>query len=175
MKKIMIAAVAAVAGIAANAASINWQVNVMQSSPSATVGAGWVIQVYESSVEFDYAKAASGEITPWASGASIQAGTTFRATGTATQDNGTTKDYYMVVFDNTSVSSAKNYLVSSPVTVTTSEGGASVNASFGSMSGSTLATNKFYGQSWTAATPEPTSGLLLLLGMAGLALKRKRA
>ena len=28
--------------------------------------------------------------------------------------------------------------------------------------------------SWTAA-PEPTSGLLLLLGMAGLALKRKRA
>jgi hypothetical protein len=30
------------------------------------------------------------------------------------------------------------------------------------------------GGTWTAA-PEPTSGLLLLLGMAGLALKRKRA
>ena len=28
---------------------------------------------------------------------------------------------------------------------------------------------------WTAVVPEPTSGLLLLLGMAGLALKRKRA
>ena len=28
---------------------------------------------------------------------------------------------------------------------------------------------------WTAAAPEPTSGLLLLLGVAGLALKRKRA
>lgn len=27
----------------------------------------------------------------------------------------------------------------------------------------------------TAAVPEPTSGLLLILGMAGLALKRKRA
>ena len=27
----------------------------------------------------------------------------------------------------------------------------------------------------TAAVPEPTSGLLILLGMAGLALKRKRA
>ena len=27
----------------------------------------------------------------------------------------------------------------------------------------------------TASVPEPTSGLLLLLGMAGLALKRKRA
>lgn len=33
------------------------------------------------------------------------------------------------------------------------------------------------GAGWygTAAVPEPTSGLLLLLGMAGLALKRKRA
>ena len=28
---------------------------------------------------------------------------------------------------------------------------------------------------WTQAVPEPTSGLLLLLGVAGLALKRKRA
>ena len=28
---------------------------------------------------------------------------------------------------------------------------------------------------WTAPAPEPTSGLLLLLGVAGLALKRKRA
>lgn len=31
-----------------------------------------------------------------------------------------------------------------------------------------------YANGWTAA-PEPTSGLLLLLGVAGLALKRKRA
>ena len=34
----------------------------------------------------------------------------------------------------------------------------------------------FGGAGWyTGAVPEPTSGLLLLLGMAGLALKRKRA
>ena len=31
------------------------------------------------------------------------------------------------------------------------------------------------GDAWLTAAPEPTSGLLLLLGMAGLALKRKRA
>ena len=30
-------------------------------------------------------------------------------------------------------------------------------------------------QGYTSAVPEPTSGLLLILGMAGLALKRKRA
>ena len=28
---------------------------------------------------------------------------------------------------------------------------------------------------WYAAVPEPTSGLLMLLGMAGLALRRRRA
>jgi len=31
------------------------------------------------------------------------------------------------------------------------------------------------GSGWVAVVPEPTSGLLLLLGVAGLALKRKRA
>ena len=33
----------------------------------------------------------------------------------------------------------------------------------------------FSGAGWYTAVPEPTSGLLLLLGMAGLALKRKQA
>ena len=33
----------------------------------------------------------------------------------------------------------------------------------------------FSGAGWYTAAPEPTSGLLLLLGMAGLALRRKRA
>ena len=36
-------------------------------------------------------------------------------------------------------------------------------------------TNLFTGTSGTIGAPEPTSGLLMLLGMAGLALKRKRA
>lgn len=35
--------------------------------------------------------------------------------------------------------------------------------------------NLFTGTSGTVGAPEPTSGLLLLLGVAGLALKRKRA
>ncbi|MBR4617328.1 MAG: PEP-CTERM sorting domain-containing protein [Kiritimatiellae bacterium] len=33
----------------------------------------------------------------------------------------------------------------------------------------------FSSSGWTGSVPEPTSGLLMLLGMAGLALKRKRA
>ena len=39
-----------------------------------------------------------------------------------------------------------------------------------------FATSNFSASGWTAAAaPEPTSGLLMLLGLAGLALKRKRA
>ena len=56
------------------------------------------------------------------------------------------------------------------------------NVSFGGLGTATkkvfadsTATFAANGAGWYAAAPEPTSGLLLLLGMAGLALKRKRA
>ena len=72
MKKISIALVAIMLGIVANAASVNWSVNAIQSSPANTVGAGWIVQVYESSVTFDYEKAKAGEISAWVEGASVR-------------------------------------------------------------------------------------------------------
>ena len=175
MKKIIIAAAVALMGIAVNAATVNWSVNAVQNSPDNTVGAGWIVQIFDSSVTYDYIKAVSGDISAWVSGTTVAAGTTFRAAGSTTMDNGTSKSIYMVIYDATSIASADNYIVSDVMTITANAAGSAVSSGFGSMV-ATTSQNKFLNSSWTAtAVPEPTSGLLLLLGMAGLALRRKQA
>ena len=176
MKKLIIAVAIATLGVAVQAATVNWSINAIQNSPDNNVGAGWVVQIFDSSVTFDYAKAAAGDLTPWVDGSTVAAGTTFRAAGSTTMDNGTSKDVYAVIFDATSVAAAKNYIVSDVLSLTANAAGSTVLASFGAMTGTTTA-NKFLNSSWTATTavPEPTSGLLMLLGVAGLALRRRRA
>lgn len=180
MKKLMVAIVAVAIGFVAGAANVNWNVNAVQGSPDSPAAAGWLVEIYASSVGYDYAKAAAGEITAWGTGATSSAGSTFRAAGTVNDGlaNGSSGSFYMVIYDNADISKAKNFVKSADVEITAGAGGADVALGFGAMLGTSLAANKFYGQSWTAAgsaAPEPTSGLLLLLGMAGLALKRKHA
>ena len=181
MKKIMIMGAVALIGLVSNAATVKWQANAIQSSPDNSVAAGWLVQIYSSSVAFDYANASDGSITAWGSGTTVAAGTTFRASGSVADGlaNGTTESFYAVVYDASTVDGAKNYIVSDNVSITATAAGNDVVLSFGAMAGTTVAANKFLNSSWTAvpseSVPEPTSGLLLLLGMAGLALRRKQA
>ena len=173
MKKIIIGVCAVMLGIAAQAATVNWSANAIQSSPDNAVAAGWLVQIYSSDVVYSYDAANAGTITTWASGSTVAAGTTFRASGSSTQDNGTTTAYYAVIYDATTIDGAKNYFVTSVKSGSISANGSDKSLSFGNMT-STSTTSAFYGNSWQAV-PEPTSGLLLMLGVAGLALKRKRA
>ena len=176
MKKLIIAVVFAVCGAIANAATVNWSANAIQSSPDTAIGAGWLVQIYSSSVDYSYDAAKAGSIATWATGSTVAAGTTFRAAGSGTQENGTTASYYAVIYDAATVAAAKNYIVSDDVSVTVAAAGGNAQLPFGAMTATTTA-NKFLNSSWTATTavPEPTSGLLMLLGVAGLALRRRRA
>ena len=173
MKKLLTMIAAVAIGLAANAAAVNWQANAIQSSPDTAVAAGWLVQIYSSTVSFSYDDAKAGSITTWSTGSTVAAGTTFRATGSGEQANGTTASYYAVIYDASSVAAAKNYIVSDTVSVTINAAGTTGTLPFGAMTNTTAA-NKFLNSSWTAV-PEPTSGLLMLLGMAGLALRRRRA
>ena len=73
---------------------------------------------------------------------------------------------YAIIFDADNVSNAKHFFI----TDEEHDSPYNVNAQMNlDADGSEFASN------WTAfSTPEPTSGLLMLLGMASLALRRKR-
>jgi hypothetical protein len=181
MKKLMVAVIAGFLGISANAAAVTWAATNIQSSPDSAVAAGWFVQLFDSSVTYDYEAAISGDITARFNSSTIAGtGTSFKINEKASDAAAANEvvSLYMVIYDNADISKAKNYIVSDVSSKTVNAAGSDITISFGSMTGTTTA-NKFLNSSWSAvpseSVPEPTSGLLLLLGMAGLALRRKQA
>ena len=81
--------------------------------------------------------------------------------------NSGTSDYkgtfYAIIFNSDDITTATHYMITGEVTV-----------KYGS-SATTAQTASLTVGSWAPISPEPTSGMLMLLGMAGLALRRRRA
>ena len=197
----MIAAVAICAAVIANAASVNWMSGAIQtpdesgalSGTKLTSASGFNVKMYVwealTAAEVSYA---AGDLFKWYSdgasatkdpfGSSIAVKTAAPAPGaSATTANiagslvpGTEGDpvYGAILFvleDSTS-GDAMWYMENSGYKATGKATQSLANLSLKQGGLSTGAAT-----AWTTAVPEPTSGLLLLLGMAGLALRRRRA
>ena len=185
MKKLMIAAALVCAAVISQAASVDWDVsnNWTLSDGSSKAAKNTLVYLINGDTSLDTIAAAvsAGNITEqsWFYGSALTSNTKGAvAQTTATSDNLVRNQQYN--FSALMVDGDK-YLVSDTfaqfaylngtdeatiLSITTSmlNAGAQTAALPGAQNG------------WaTAAVPEPTSAMLLLLGVAGLALKRKRA
>ena len=179
MKKILIIAAVLATAAMANAASVSWTANTIYA-PGTSTTAAQLLFCFDSS-EYSYATAqaavASGK-TDFLANALNPTGNKSTSTGKLTANgvgtvaNGSAMTGYMVILNAETIDAATKMVITEEMTGTAS--GATGTA--GKMSFGSLGALTGNAANWqTVAVPEPTSGLLMLLGIAGLALKRRRA
>ncbi len=190
MKKLMIMLGAVVCAIGVQAATVSWALTGVNNGDSGVNGYAYVfsnkVGTYTTP---DALKAALASITTAtamqkfmddnsltalnaavSNGGSGKSGVDLEDSGLPENTSGTR--LFAVVFNTATITDDSAYYVT-----TTSSGVKTPSASTTNSAKFTIASQAAAtagAGAWTAV-PEPTSGLLLLLGMAGLALKRKRA
>ncbi len=181
MKKIMIAVAAVALACIANAASVGWSM----ATGSATyanyaydffvIGQKGATTIATITALLDEGKS----VDSYAFGTGVVGSTgtamTAAASSGATLDTGTYTSFF-VLFDSTApaAGSSKYVVVEGAANLTKTIGASTASITFTSGNVSSTLSNASNWKSY-GAVPEPTSGLLLLLGVGGLALKRKRA
>ena len=198
MKKLMIAAAIVCAAAVSQAASLKWGGDIAQADGQTAVSAGSVAYLIRGATAADAAvsviTAVGDDWSAWTTdtGASIVGSHTLtadQATGnwrftelyniTGAEDAGY---YSVIVVDGGAGSAGKtgSYNYAGQNTVTSATDPTVVDLTVGdnwATSSAWLGNGGFNAVEFKGSSPvpEPTSGLLMLLGVAGLALKRKRA
>ena len=192
MKKLIMFAFVAVATVCANAASVNWLAQKgylyeAGTTTKITSGDAYLMFVTTSYTQSDLVNAfnaAGGDVAAtiaamtasgaMATGAGV-VGSNARIEGASTYAISSDMTAYYVVFNggNMYISNTADALYDT----VTGEASATFMTS---MSNSTKApamdaSAGYTAAGWYTAVPEPTSGLLMLVGLAGLALRRRRA
>ena len=188
MKKLIGAAAIACCAAFANAATVSWTNMGMAAANGDyyamfAVGANGVTSIATITDLLNTTTPAPGkawsEIQSYALGygtvANGQAGSAAGTVLTTNLGEGTYQAF-MVVFDSaTPAPGAGKYAVLSGASGYAKEVGASTPSVIFQGGNLTTTLSSATWNNYGVAAPEPTSGILLLLGMAGLALKRKRA
>ena len=183
MKKMLTLAMGVAAAIFANAASVDWSManGVLTPSPDGSATAGrasyytMLIFTADQSTAVD-AAIAGGSFSSLSDIAVSKSQAAKAGTFGATINglNGSEATIFAVVFDTYSatetIADAGYYYKTGMLTQSTYDPAGSDPATKAVFTATQMT------GTWTSTgVPEPTSGLLLLLGMAGLALKRKQA
>jgi L-aminopeptidase/D-esterase-like protein len=183
MKKIMIALVAFAVAAVAQAATVNWsvegiQVNGNWDDAEGDLASGYAVYLFDNAGTYSqsqmaaliaadtWSPALAGSMASFVGGAESGGGS---VNGLAAADGNFTG--YMVIFNAATAAEATQAYVTGTYT---KEDNSLHQIKFDTFDDESAWVNAT--GSWTAVNvPEPTSGLLLLLGMAGLALRRKQA
>lgn len=182
MKKLMFMLAAVAIAASVHAASVTWSTVAMYNAEGTKVKATATMYVYLMD-EATY----DGLTDVWATyGDDVKAGGTTAANVGGTKSASLTSKVSVSAPKDTAVANTTYYAAiiatygtgddmkyyTEKVSVTTGDdGNATFNIGGGKLDSATAAASNWQ----TAAVPEPTSGLLMLIGMAGLALHRKRA
>lgn len=181
MKKILIAIASVALAVTVEAASVNWGGAIANGDPDTEMTAGSTAWLIWSSTAF------TGAATKLdtSAGTANNGGT---IVGTYTVTSGDIESYTFTSTYNNVGSDVNGYYA-----ILVADGSDLTKASYmdmGSISGTTAMSGTqqlYFNMDWdtndylsqggysTAVVPEPTSGLLILIGMAGLALRRRRA
>lgn len=193
MKKLMIALAVAAMAVIGNAAAVNWDAGTVLEPGGATANKSVTGYLFVLTADqYSALNTAYGSATGTSAGEKM-ANTVWNAYGDKLDSayaTGTTskKGALILTDDSKSYGAGDNAYAAIIYTygsgddlkyignIGTTEFASAMDADVNGMALNLFGSTTGGATAWTAASvPEPTSGLLLLLGIAGLALKRKRA
>jgi len=184
MKKLMFMLAAVAMAASVHAASVSWTTVGMYDAAGAKIKDAATVYVYLMDAETyagltDIWATYGADVTAGGAGAYNVGGSTtgkytHKATVSAPKDTAAANTtYYAAVIATYGTGDDMKYYAEKGSVLTGDDGNGTYQFGAGKLDSAASAATSW--QAATSSVPEPTSGLLMLVGLAGLALRRKRA